>query len=551
MAYQRIISLTAILFLGLSAIAQVYPDMYWIQYTDKSNSPFDVSAPGQFLSQRSIDRRINQGISIDTKDLPVNPQYIQQVEDIANIQVWVSSKWLNGSIITTADSIALDSVLRLPFVDTNRSVRLGRVSDESEDVERLEKGDYVQEVPMKPIVAQRSVLDYGLARNTVEMLNLDKLHDQGHTGGGMLVAVLDAGFRGADTMHTLAPLFNNGQIIADYDVVRQSSIDYSGYSNHGTLVLGCMGSKVPGSFIGTAPDADYLLIRTEDAATEYLVEEYYWAVGAEWADSMGADVFNTSLGYTTFWDSTQDHSYDDMDGNTAPITIAADVAASRGILVVNSAGNSGNNAWHYIGAPADGDSVLAVGATDSLGVIVGFSSRGPGSAGQQKPNVVGQGAWIPYPTAPGNIQMLFGTSFSGPVIAGSAASLWSAHPSKTGMEIFRAIEESAHLYPNPDTIYGYGIPDFDKAANVILGRVLPEIRNEELLVYPNPVSDFVVLSTSKDLITRVLILDSMGRSMLSLTGINEARITLDLSDLPTGVYWIQTNLGSKSIVRVN
>ncbi|HBH05566.1 MAG TPA: peptidase S8 [Flavobacteriales bacterium] len=551
MVYQKIISLIAILITTISAFTQVYPDIYWIQYTDKNNSPFDINTPGQYLSQRSIDRRTNQGLSIDFKDLPVNPQYIQQVEAIVNIDVLVNSKWLNGSIITTTDSIALDSVLQLSFVDTNNSVRLGEEGAENKDVVELEKGDYIQDVPLKPMVSQRSVLDYGFARNTVEMLNLDKLHDQGHTGDGMLIAVLDAGFRGADTMHTLVPLFNNGQIIGDYDVVRQSNIDFGGYSNHGTLVLGCMGSNVPGSFIGTAPDADYLLIRTEDAATEYLVEEYYWAVGAEWADSIGADVFNTSLGYTTFWDSTQNHSYADMDGNTTPITIAADIAASRGILVVNSAGNSGNNSWHYIGAPADGDSVLAIGATDSLGVIVGFSSRGPGSAGQQKPNVVAQGAWIPYPSSPGNIQMLFGTSFSGPVIAGSAASFWSAYPTKKNMEIFRAIEESAHLYPNPDTIYGYGIPDFDKAANVILSSISVDNSPKQFIVYPNPVSDYLVVSSKIDQINRVLILDSMGRNVLFLDNLNRNRVTLDLSDFPKGVYLVQTNLGSTAIVRAN
>ena len=223
------------------------------------------------------------------------------------------------------------------------------------------------------------------------MLNGDALHDMGYDGAGKIIAILDAGFLNANNLDAFDSLWNNGQILGTRDFVSPQNPNIFGSHYHGTMVLSTMGANWPGQMVGTAPKADYWLIRTEDGDSECLIEELNWVSGAEFADSLGADVINSSLGYTTFDDPTLDHSYEDMDGNTTPVTIGADMAVSKGMIVVNSAGNSGGSFWQYIGAPADGDSVFSIGAVDGLGNYAYFSSTGPTYDGRMKPNVVAQG----------------------------------------------------------------------------------------------------------------------------------------------------------------
>src|SRR5258706_324851 len=250
--------------------------------------------------------------------------------------------------------------------------------------------DKNEEMAAEKMLATESAGEYVPALHQLQMINGDFLHSLGYRGKGMLIAVMDAGFNNANTIPVFQDLIADNRILATHDFVQGDSNVY-GHHFHGTAVLSCMAAHLPGYMIGTAPDAEYILLRTEDAATEYIIEEYNWACGAEYADSAGADVFNTSLGYTTFDDPLYNHTYADMNGDSAVITIAADIAASKGILVVNSAGNSGGGPWNYIGAPADGDSVLTVGGVDSLKVIYARSSHGPSFDGRVKPNACAQG----------------------------------------------------------------------------------------------------------------------------------------------------------------
>jgi hypothetical protein len=365
------------------------------------------------------------------------------------------------------------------------------------------------------------------------MIHVDQLHDLGYTGDGMRIAVMDAGFRGVDTIDVLSHLWINNKIIDEYDFVRNQPNNFNTHSTHGSSVLMCMAANSPGFYVGSAPDAEYLLIRTEDAPTENIIEEYNWAAGAEFADSAGADVFNTSLGYTTFDNPDHDHTYDDLDGNTTVITIASDIAASKGILVINSAGNSGNNAWYYIGAPADGDSVLAIGAVHGDEIITSFSSRGPSADGRIKPNVMAMGGGVPMPVGNGKLTFINGTSFSSPILAGAAACLWQSQLGYTNMDIFNAIEQSAHLSQNPNNDYGYGIPNMYMAHFMVTG-VEEVAKSEASVLYPNPAQNWVSIignSTPMD----ITIYNSIGQLVLADQQVSGG---FDVSSLTSGVYMV-------------
>ncbi|HLG34878.1 MAG TPA: S8 family serine peptidase, partial [Bacteroidia bacterium] len=389
--------------------AQVAPDKYFVSFTDKLNNPYSVSNPSAFLSARALQRRSNQNISINITDLPVTPSYVDTI--IAHgAAVLNVTKWLNGVIIQTTDTNVLNSIEALPFVSAIKSL-LPQPDVLPKAFEHRDKFEKINLTKSPSAVAGNPT--YGGAWNQLEMLHADFLHSSGFFGTGKWIAVLDAGFEGADTIPAFANLHANNRVIAVRDFVDGDTIVYA-HHYHGTAVLSCMAADVPGDMVGTAPAASYLLLRTEDAATEFIIEEYNWSCGAEFADSLGADVINSSLGYTTFDDPQYDHSYPDMNGDSAIVTQAADIAASKGMLVIVSAGNSGGSPWHFIGSPADADSALAVGAVDSFGVSVAFSSRGPSSDGRVKPNVCAQGldAFVAIPD--GSYVYGSGTSFASP-----------------------------------------------------------------------------------------------------------------------------------------
>jgi serine protease AprX len=454
--------------------SQIYPDKYFVAFTDKNNSPYSIENPQEYLSARAIERRSRYNIPIDIHDLPVNPQYIEAVADIG-VQVINPTKWLNGITIYTNDPSLLSEIEALPFV---KSVRKARQATQAHP-----KTDFDDDISLfKPSWENETIIDfsnrtkatgkstslqYGLGYNQINQINGIPLHDDGFQGQGMVIAVLDAGFSYANQLNAFDSLYMNGLIYGTRDIVSGGTNVYQG-SFHGTGVLSTMGANLPGELIGTAPKAGYYLIRTEDTGSEYLIEEYNWASGAEFADSTGADIINSSLGYVDFDDPNQNHIYQDMDGNTAPATIAADRAMSRGMIVVNSAGNSGNyTSWPWIGAPADGDSVFTIGAVDANGIIAGFSSIGPTADGRLKPNVVAQGAATVIASSNGGTTTSNGTSFSSPIIAGMTACLWQINQELANMSILEAIQQSGSYYNNPNYQYGNGIPDYNQARMVL------------------------------------------------------------------------------------
>ena len=530
-------------FIPWSGIAQVAPGKYFVAFTNKNNTPYSVSSPLAFLSQRAIDRRAAHGINVTSQDLPVTPAYVDSV--IAHgATVLNKSKWLNGVIIQTNDTNVVNSIQALPFVSEIKILR----ADNSLLKGKFAFTDKFEEITASKIFAAESADDYGPALRQLQMLNGDFLHSQGLTGAGMLIAVLDAGFKGANTIEAFQHLFAGNKVLATHDFVDGDNNVY-GHHSHGTTVLSCMAANLPGYMIGTAPDAQYILLRTEDAPTEYIVEEYNWACGAEYADSAGADVFNSSLGYTTFNDTLYNHTYADMDGNTTVVTIAADIAASKGILVVNSAGNTGAG---HINAPADGDSVLAVGGVDAQENIYDQSSHGPSYDGRVKPNVCAQGFNTYLAFDNGAFGRGSGTSFASPIIAGMAACLWQAFPALSNMDILHAIEQSADRYQYPDTEFGYGIPDM-KLAWLSLGGTAPPSDDVLLNLYPNPFTSSLTLSfyTPLETTSQIEIFDMSGKGIYNNQDIKGRYYHILNIDHPLskGVYVLRLTTPSRVFYR--
>lgn len=453
---------SSLFFFSGAAFAQT-PQKYWVQFTDKNNSPYSLSNPSAYLGTRALTRRSNQNIAIDSSDLPVNPAYVTGVA-ATGVTMLGKSKWLNGVIISTNDNNALMAIQALPYVGSTFNVGREREMPQGKFQET-----YAPLSPEQRLVSMSaSTINYGPSFNQIDMLGGVCLHNAGFRGQGMHIAVIDDGFWSADTMAAFDSLWANNRILGTWDFVQNNASVYED-DTHGTMVLSCMGGNLPGQIVGTAPEASFWLLRSEEVASEYIVEEYFWASAAEFADSVGADVINSSLGYNRFDDPAQDHVFaTDMNGNTCPSSIAADFAASKGIAVVVSAGNSGSNSWRMIGAPADADSVLTIGAVDASGVIAGFSSHGFSADGDVKPNTCAQGSGAIVAAPGGGTWNANGTSFSSPITCGLVACLWQAHPGMTNMQVLQHIQMSADRFSNPDTLYGHGIPDFC-AANITLG----------------------------------------------------------------------------------
>ncbi len=514
---------------------------YWIQFTDKTNTPYSTSNPNQFLSTRSILRRTNQNIPVTINDLPIDPAYIDSIKKIPGVSVYNRSKWFNA-ITISADTNAMKIIKTISFVNNTEQVK--RYYRETS----VEKERAVQTTLLRNN-STSSVYNYGPSFNQIDMLGGVCLHDKGYDGKGMVIAVMDAGFYGVDTARAYDSLRVNHQILGTWDFVDSDSTVYAEHT-HGAFVLSTLGGNLPGVIVGTAPKAQYWLLRTEDGATEYVIEEDNWVSAAEFADSVGADIFSTSLGYTEFDNASQNHTYADMDGNTARISIATDIAASKGILPVCSAGNSGGTAWNFIGAPADADSVLAVGAVDSLGKYALFSSQGPSFDGRVKPNVVAQGQDAVVTNFNAGIFYVNGTSFSCPITAGLVACLWQAHPTLTNMQILNAIEQTASQYEKPDSLLGHGVSNFCAAHDSLVSENKVVDMFE---VFPNPSSGKVYLKIKgiQNLnIKNIDVYNALGSivSSMKISGLVSDYV-VNLSSRPKGVYFIKINSDKGSTVK--
>jgi len=537
---RRITIILILLAFSLNILAQdVYK--YAVHFTDKNNTPYSIDRPEEFLSQKAIDRRARYNIAVIEEDLPIDPVYIDDVLNAtSDAKLIIQVKWLNAIIISLTDTANIDIIDKLPNVEMTKLVFRPNVKQSKDKLAFSIKENAVYP-PLKSINEFDSAF-YGGAWTQIHQLKGEILHQMGYTGSGMTIAVLDAGFINTDERIIFDRLWNNDQILGTKNFVSPGRSVFEDHT-HGTSVLSTMGGYWEGSLVGTAPDADYWLIRTEDGATEFPVEEYNWVAGAAFADSVGADVLNTSLGYTVFDDPSMNHNWEELNGDSTVITRGANMAFRKGMIPVNSAGNSGNSSWRYIGAPADGYQVMSIGAIDGNEVIVSFSSHGFPWSDDVKPNVVARGSGTYVASAssdyvgPGS-----GTSFSSPVMAGMTACLWQAAPTLSPFMIKQAIFYSSDRYNNPDTLYGYGLPDFEQALN-ILGLENPSSHSKTIFAFPNPFSnDFklIVDQASDKLEWRIY--NIQGQMIKS--GINNMRndeIHLSLNHQPSGVYILEVN----------
>jgi subtilisin family serine protease len=468
------------------------------------------------LGEAALARREQAGLTLDARDFPLHPQWTAQAQ-AAGIQVLYASRWL-GALAVEATS---DAEIRAFAQSCQGSIQ-----------------------PLRTMVKHQTSGSYGTGEAQVAVLNGQDLHNKGFWGEGRVIAVLDGGFSGAQIFGAFDSLWMNNRIAGTFDFV-DGDTNVFNRGSHGMSVLSVMGANLPGTLVGVAPRATYWLLTTENELSETIAEEYNWVAGAEFADSVGAHIINSSLGYTTFDDTLQSHTYADLDGRTTPVSLGALWAARKGILVVNSAGNEGSSAWQYISAPADADSILAVGGCNMNGDYVMFSGRGPSADNRLKPDVMAPAMGVSVVTGFGGISGANGTSFASPLIAGLAACLWQAHPGKTAMEIREEIIRSAHLFATPDNFRGHGIPDFWVADYALSTQEMPDIQTVNW--FPNPSADGVLAWSGADLTGKTLEWVSLGGQVVYSHVVAPGEEKVSLPQLKPGLYVIRLN-GLRSVL---
>ena len=417
---------------------------YRISLTDKAATTYSIRQPEKFLSKKSIDRRLRQKLAIDSTDLPVCKKYVDAIRK-KGVHILVTGKWDNFVTVSCNDSMLIHQIAKLPFVRSIEKVWQGKVTAAT-------KRDSLINNP------QRSDSLYGPAITQIEMSRANLLHDAGFKGQGMTIAVIDAGFHNADSIAAM----KNIRVLGVKDFVNPDADIYA-ESSHGMSVLSCIGMNQPHVMVGTAPEASFWLLRSEDEYSEHLVEQDYWAAALEFADSVGVDVVNTSLGYYAFDDPSKDYRYCDLDGKFALMSRQAAKAADKGMVIVCSAGNAGSGSWKKTTPPGDAENVLTVGAINKQGVLAPFSSIGNTADGRVKPDVMAVGLGSDVMGTDGIVRGANGTSFSSPIMCGMVACLWQALPDLTAKELIELVRRSGDRADSPDNIYGYGIPDMWKA----------------------------------------------------------------------------------------
>lgn len=427
--------------------------LFRITLADKNGTPYSLERPQQFLSEKAIERRRRQNLGVDSTDLPPNPVYVDSVRS-AGGEVVSLSRWNNTLLVKVRRTDVARRINRLACVS---GVRLVWTAPDSVDAVS-QRVHYHSAFNRWDTVEQTR---YGVAAGQIEMLRGDRLHDAGYTGEGMTIAVLDGGFMNVD----MIPCMRDIHILGWRDFVTPHAASIFKELDHGTKVLSVLAADVPNVFVGTAPKAAYWLLRCEDNYTESLAEEDYWAAAAEYADSVGCDIISSSLGFHSFDNHKDDYAYRQLDGRASLISHTASMLASKGIILVNSAGNEGMGVWKKINVPADADNIIAVGAVSPDGRNAAFCSIGPSADGRTKPDVMAQGSPTAVITGRGTIIHDMGTSFSTPVVSGLVACLWQALPGRTACEIMELVRQSGNNAQTPDNVFGYGIPDFWKAYN--------------------------------------------------------------------------------------
>lgn len=520
-----------LLFLLIAEVRGFSQSQVWVFFTDKGENPQPGISPASFL------RRMDKNIPLDYRDFQVCPGYLQKLKE-ENIRLLAKSRWLNAALVVVPED-KISEVSRFPFVSHIQIPRRYHLQPASENTVSIRAQDYITQL---------------------EMIGLDQLHLNGFYGEGITIAVFDNGFGRVDSLEGFEHLVNTGKITGAHDFVDDDTdvFDNCPRCRHGTQVLSVLAAQMPGQLTGAAPGANYILLRTEDSYREVRSEEALFVEAAEFADSIGADIFNLSYGYRLFDPGEGDYGFFDLDGETSVITRAADIAASRGIMVFASVGNYGAQG---IQAPADGDSVIAVGAVDEDGKLYASSSRGPSGDGRIKPELVAMGEGTRNLLASGDLKSSNGTSFSSPLVAGLAACLWSAKPHASWSELYEVLLQSGSRYASPDNSFGYGIPDGVFALNQLLGTVRDTTRKlidpfarKPMILFPNPSGGNFTLALKPGSIipeAEIGIMDEEGRKVFSArhTFSPQRLLFYIKTDLTPGYYVLNLSDGNTGEVR--
>ncbi len=537
----RVVSLLTLILLLVSfpEISSQTKDKYRITFRDKANNKYSLEKPDEFLSARSLERRARQKIEINESDLPVSDFYLDSLSKLG-IEVINFSKWFNSALVKSDQSTFPDIINSLDFIITRKKVFSSSVQKSA--IQKFNSEIIVEESPVTS--------NYGYGKEQINLSNGQFLHNKGYKGNGMLIAVIDAGFFKANELPAFVPLWNNSSILGTRNFV-DDNVNVFNAHPHGMYVLSIIGGNIPGTLVGTAPESTFWLIRSEDTSSEFPIEEDNWVAAAELADSVGADVINSSLGYYEFDDPSMNYTYTDMDGKTTRVTQGAEIASSKGIFISVSAGNEGNKNWHYIIAPSDAPHVLSIGAVDSLDQKAYFSSFGPSADGRVKPDVTAMGQADAFQGINGNIVRGSGTSFSSPVLAGLATCLWQAFPNISNLELNEAIKKSSSNYNSPNDGIGYGTADFLLAYYFLQSQSTSNPR-DELTIFPNPFIDYVSIIIPQAIETTIdiKILNSTGQIIRqkeiqgSGSSIEIIRFS-ELGNLIQGTYILKIKAGSR------
>jgi subtilisin family serine protease len=498
-------------------------------FADKENVQASIDNPISILTQEAIDRKAMHEVAIDARDVPVTPAYINQVKNATGITVFAKSKWMNCVYVQGTQG-NIENLLNLSFVTSvewmDKDLNTFPVPDG--------KGTPNDKFDLENLNS-RIVYNYGDAANQIEMIKGDFLHEQDFTGEGMIIAVLDSGFPNVQTNPAFSHIINENRLLGTFDFFGRTT-DVTGTGSHGAKTFSDIGGFLQDNFVGTAPNASFYLFRTEYGPDENPREEAWWVAALERADSLGVDVINTSLGYQDYDNPNYDHSYEDLDGHTTFAARGANIAFAKGMLLITSAGNDGNG-FGTVATPADSPGLLSIGAVNSEGEYVSFSSRGPTVDGRVKPDVMAQGQDAAVVDQDGNVTFNSGTSFSSPILAGSVACLWQSRPEVKNGRMMQVIRQSGHLFDNPTNQMGYGIPNFEDAYNAlqILG-VEDEMLEQNFAVYPNPVSDILMISFPFSSEVADLQVYSVLGNLVYATSISANENSLDLASLSAGMY---------------
>jgi subtilisin family serine protease len=511
--------------------------MYRLQLTDKGNPPYSIERPEEFLSPKSIERRIKQGFTVNETDLPIDSAYLNAITATgAGIRTY--SKWVNTVVVDIPDSAVQSRVAELPFVKEMTKVRTGDLS--RYEPLTTDSGEFRFAGDDDPF----SLESYGDALAQIQLNNALPLHEKGYKGAGITIAVIDAGFLNADRY---PDYLNMNKILEVKDFSHQKENPYRSESGHGTSVLSCILANHPEEMIGTAPEADFYLFKSEVNGEEFPVEEDYWVAALEYADSLGVDIVSTSLGYSLFDDPAMNHTWEELDGYTVPASRAASMAASKGMVLFHAVGNEGNRVWQKASIPSDATNIITVGAVDRDSIKANFSSWGYIADGRIKPDAMAVGEQTCLLNSAGYITTSRGTSFSTPILAGMGACLWEALPHLTSFELIDLIKESSGRFSNPDEYYGYGIPNIYEAYLKESSTGLPAIQTEATgSLYVDSILNrlyFKNFQTNKN--ARLTIYSYEGKVIAEQNMLSN---TTDISFLPKGIYIALVSTGEKYYV---